>query len=97
MNNRSKNTTLFKSYAVNNYVRDYYKKLKKTLPKKIKNGEIEWIYSYGEKLIKRGKWSVLRKVREIIRTKECENDYIDSELLYERCVQISKKFWWIKI
>lgn len=95
MNNTDTNRTLFKTYAVGNYVHDYYKKLKKSLPRKIENGEIEWIYSYGEKLIKVGQRTVLKKVRELAKTGECENDFIDSDLLYERCVQISKKFWWI--
>lgn len=94
MNKAVANTTVFKSYAVENYVDDYFKKLKKSLPKKIKNGEIEWIYSYGEKLIKRGRRSVLKKVRELVLTKECENPYIEAELLYEKCVSLKRKYWW---
>lgn len=95
MNKAVANTTVFKSYAVENYVDDYFKKLKKSLPKKIKNGENEWIYSYGEKLIKRGRRSVLKKVRELVLTKECENPYIEPDLLYEKCVNLKRKYWWV--
>lgn len=91
------NKTLYKSFVVENYYDDYYENLKKSLPKKIHNGEIEWIYSYGDKLIKSGEISVLQKVMEIVKTKECDNPYIKSDLLYKKCVELKRKFWWKSI
>ena len=93
--NKETSKTLYKSFIIENYDSEYYKNLKKTLPQKIENGEIEWIYSYGEKLIKHGKRKVLKKVREIAKNKRCDNPYINSELLYAKCIHLKRKFWWM--
>ena len=83
---------LVKDFAVKNYVYEYYKKLKKSLPKKITNGEIEWIYSYGDKLLKSGRWSIMRKINEIAETTESDNLYIDPYLLYDKCRELQDKY-----
>ena len=92
------NKTLYKDVIINEFDDYYYKKLKKSLPAKIASGEVEWIYSYGDKLIARGSKLVFDAVKKIVETKNCENSYIDSELLYSKCQELyekykNKKFW----
>ena len=89
----TKNKTIYKDVIVSEFDDYYYEKLKKSLPDKIANGEIEWIYSYGEKLIRDGEISVLKKVRELVQSKNCENDYIPSHLLYKKCLSLKLKFF----
>lgn len=91
-------TTIYKQVIIEQFDSYYYKKLKKSMPEKIKKGEIEWIYSYGDKLIARGNKSVFEAVKKIVNTKQCENSYIESELLYAKCQELyekykKKKFW----
>jgi hypothetical protein len=86
---------LLKKCIVKKYDRYYYKKLKKFMARKIKEGEVEWIYAYGDKLIKAGKLGVLRKINEIVETKECDNTYISPEDLYKKCLQLKKKYWFL--
>ena len=62
------------------------------MPQKIKNGEIEWIYSYGDKLIARGNKAVFKVVERLVETKKCDNQYIASELLYEKCKELYEKY-----
>ena len=83
---------LYKSFVIENYYDDYYKKLKGSLPARIKNGEIEWIYSYGEKLISDGNHCVLQKVREIVRNKTFDNPYISPDMLSRKCKKIIDKY-----
>ena len=84
--------TLYKSFVIENYYDDYYEKLKDSLPERIKNGEIEWIYSYGEKLISDGNRCVLLKVREIVRNKNFDNPYISPDMLSRKCKKIIDKY-----
>ena len=98
-----KTKTFYKQLVVEEFDDYYYKKLRKSMPAKIKNGEIEWIYSYGDKLIARGNKDVFDAVKNIIQTKNCDNVYIDNEKMYERCLELyekykNKKFWfcWFK-
>ena len=83
---------IYKTVIVKEFDNYYYKKLKKSMPEKIKNGEIEWIYSYGDKLISRGNKSVFEEVKRIVETKKCDNPYVASELLYEKCKELYKKY-----
>ena len=103
MTNTTQNKTLYKSAIINEFDSFYYKKLKRSIPEKISKGEIEWIYSYGDKLMARGYKSVFRAVEKIIETKNCDNPYMESEVLYHRCQELydkykSKTFWfyWFK-
>lgn len=84
--------TLFKSFVIENYYDDYYERLKKSLPQRIENGEIEWIYSYGEKLISDGQHSVLVKVREIMRNNKFDNSYIPPNMLSRKCKKIIEEY-----
>jgi hypothetical protein len=84
--------TIYKDVIVTEFDDYYYKKLKKSLPEKIKNGEVEWIYAYGDKLIARGNKSVFNVVKKIIEAKNCENSYIDSEVLYTKCQELYEKY-----
>lgn len=87
-----KNNTIYKTAIVNEFSKYYYKKLKKSLPDKIVNGEVEWIYSYGDKLIASGNKSVFNVVKQIVETKNCENSYIETEILYLKCQELYKKY-----
>ena len=94
---------LFKKVIIENYDSYYYKKLRKSIPEKIAKGEIEWIYSYGDKLMARGYKSVFEAVKNILETKNCENPYVNPELLYLKCHDLyakykRKRFWpfWFK-
>lgn len=95
--------TIFKLTIIDEFDSFYYKKLKKSMPEKIANGEIEWIYAYGDKLIARGNKSVFEAVKNIVETKRCENPFIEQEKMYKRCEELynkykNKKFWftWFK-
>ena len=98
--------TLYKQVAIEEFDDQYYKKLKKSLPEKIKNGEIEWLYAYGDKLIASGYKSVFDVVKNIVKTKSYDNTYskyIEVEAMYARCCELyekykNKKFWfsWFK-
>ena len=92
---KNPNNSIYKTVIIENFDKLYYKKLRRSLPQKIENGEIEWIYSYGEKLVKRGNITVLKKIRGIVKTKECDNPYISPEALYKRCIELKNKFWWM--
>ena len=90
--------TIYKTVIVKEFDKFYYKKLRKSMPEKINNGEIEWIYAYGDKLIARGNKSVFDVVKRIVETKEATNPYIKSEVLYKKCCELyekykNKKFW----
>ena len=88
----SEQKTIYKTVIIEEFDKYYYKKLKKSIPEKIKKGEIEWIYSYGDKLISRGNKSVFEAVKNIVETKECDNLYIESEKMYERCKELYEKY-----
>lgn len=90
--------TIHKTLIIKEFDDYYYKQLNKTLPQKIKNGEIEWIFSYGDKLISKGSKPVFNAVKKIVETKNCENSYIDSKILYSKCQELyekykNRKFW----
>ena len=90
--------TLFKDAIIMEFDSYYYKNLKKSIPAKIKRGEVEWIYSYGDKLIAGGNKSVFDAVKNIVETKSCDNPYIESDVLYAKCQELydkykNKKFW----
>lgn len=87
--------SIYKKVAVEEFDKFYYRKLKKTLPEKIKNGEIEWIYSYGDKLIASGYKSVYDVVKTIVETKGIDNmynKYIETDVLYEKCRELYEKY-----
>ena len=84
--------TLYKEVMIEEFDNYYYEKLEKSLPTKIKNGEIEWIYSYGDKLIASGDKSVFDVVKNLVETKNCDNIYIDSEKLYAKCQELYAKY-----
>lgn len=95
--------TIYKTVIVKEFDKFYYKKLRKSMPEKIKNGEIEYIYAYGDKLIARGNKAVFESVKRIVETKETDNPYIESEVLYAKCCELyekykNKKLWfsWFK-
>lgn len=95
--------TIHRTLVIKEFDDYYYRQLKKSLPDKIANGEVEWIYSYGDRLIAGGNKSVFKEIKKIVETKNCENSYIDSELLYSKCQELyekykNKKFWfrWFK-
>lgn len=92
------NESIFKEVIVKEFDNYYYKKLRKSISHKIAKGEIEWIYSYGEKLIARGNKSVFEVVKNIVETKNCDNPYIDSDEMYKKCQELydkykNKKLW----
>ena len=95
--------TIYKTVIVEEFDKYYYKKLRKSMPEKIKNGEIEYIYAYGDKLISRGNKIVFDAVKHMVETKEADNPYIESEVLYTKSCELyekykNKKFWfsWFK-
>ena len=85
-------TNVFKLSIVESFDKYYYKKLRRSLPGKITSGEIEWIYSYGDKLIARGHKAVFEVVKQIVESKNCDNNYIEPNALYAKCKELYDKY-----
>lgn len=86
------NKTLEKSMLVDEFNEYNYDNIKEYITEKIYEGEIEWLYSYGDALLSEEQYEILDVVKNINTLEQCKNDFIEAELLYEKRNELLQKY-----
>lgn len=83
---------LDKSMLVKNFDDYNYPKIKNYVLKKLSDGEVEWLYSYGGQLLSEGHYEILEEIKNITAVEQCENDFIEANLVYEKSREFLQKY-----